>query len=118
MSLKRKMTEVAVDAFTEYVQEKVEWLRQFDLDEDGQKDIDQILEILQRISITLKDALTSTDIAKIASGIEQIVSGATLIGKSVDRNDLRAVGRELSEGLAKISHLSRLGLEQLRDEST
>jgi len=112
------MTEVAVDAFTEYVQEKIEWLRQFDLDEDGEKDIDQVLEILKRIGFTLKDALSSTDIAKIALGLEQIISGATLIGKSVNKEDLRAVGLELSEGLTKIGHLGQLGLEHVKEDST
>ena len=45
---RKKLTEVAVESVTEYLEEKLEYLKTLDLDKDGQKDVDQITEIVKR----------------------------------------------------------------------
>lgn len=112
--LKRKLTEVAVDSFTEYLEERLERLKQLDLDKDGQKDVDQIVEILNRCGLALKDMLNTTDFSRMASGLEQIISGTELIGKSFDPEKVTVMGRELKDGVQKIGELAQLGITEMK----
>lgn len=111
---KRKLTEVAVDSFTEYLEEKLEHLKQLDLDKDGEKDVDQIVAILNKCGLALKDMLNTTDFPKMATGLEQIITGTELIGKSFDPEKVTAMGRELKNGVTKIGELAQLGITEMK----
>lgn len=114
MSLRSHLTNVAVDSVMDYLREKLEKLKQLDLDEDGQKDVDQISELLVRVGTKVKDSIESTDFPKLASGLEQIMSGATLIGASVDREKLGNACTELGAGMKQLGHLLQLGVHQMK----
>lgn len=114
MSLKKHLTNVAVDSVMDYLKEKLEKLKQLDLDQDGQKDVDQISELLMRVGTKVKDSLESTDFPKLATGLEQIMSGASLIGSSVDREKLGDACTELGTGMKKLGHLMQLGVKEMK----
>jgi len=114
MSLKRKLTDVAVDSFIDYLKEKIEKLKQLDLDKDGQKDVDQIAGLLTSLSATVKDTVESTDFPKLATGLEQIMSGVNLIGSSIDRQKLAKTCTELGTGMKQIGHLLELGVHEMK----
>lgn len=114
MLFKRKLTEVAVDSFTDYLKEKFELLKQVDLDQDGQKDVDQIVEIVNRAGLALKDALDSTDFSKMATGLEQITGGVALIKSSFDAVKVQAVAHEIKVGTAKLVELGNLGIGEMK----
>jgi len=114
MQIKRKLTEVAVDSVTEYLQEKFHALRQFDLDQDGQKDVDQIVEILGRCGARAKETLAATDATAIAAGLEQIIAGVTLIQKSFDQKKVGDLLKELSTASAKITELTQLSIAYVK----
>lgn len=114
--IQRKLTEVAVDVFTDYLKEKIEKIKQLDLDHNGVKDVDQLSEIVARLALRLKDALSNTNFAQIAAGIEQIGSGAELIRSSIDKEKLAILTSELTSGLAKVGELSRLSIQYVKDQ--
>src|SRR5262249_48834012 len=109
MTIKRKLTEVAVDSFTDYLKEKFEKLKTLDLDKDGQRDVDQIVQILTRCGRLTKEALEATDLPAVAGGLEQIVSGTSAIGKAVNAEKLKAAGIELAQAFKKLATLAHLG---------
>lgn len=115
MSLKRKLTNVAVDSARDYLKEKLEKVKQLDLDEDGKKDVDQISEVLMRVASKVKDSMESTDFPKLASGMEQIMSGVSLIGASVDREKLADACTELGVGMKQLGHLLQLGVQEMKE---
>lgn len=115
MSIKRKLTEVAVDSFTEYLEERLAKLKELDLDQDGQKDVDQIITILKKCAVSVKGVLDTTDLTKMAAGMDQMIAGANMIGTSFDREKLKTVGGDLREGLTTLSHLAQLGLVELKE---
>lgn len=112
---RRKLTEVAVDSFTDYLKERFEALKQLDLDKDGQKDVDQIIAIVNRAGLALKDSLDSTDFTQMATGLEQIVNGAQLIKNSFDAVKVQAVAKELKEGCTKLAELGQLGITEMKE---
>jgi hypothetical protein len=114
--LKRKLTEVAVDAFTEYLNEKLNTLKQLDLDKDGRKDVDQLAEIVGRCGLITKDVLSTTDFSKIGSGLEQIINGTTMIRNALNKEQLSILTRELSEGAAKIGELAKLSIDYAKEQ--
>jgi len=114
--LKRKLTEVAVDSVTEYLQEKFDHLKQFDLDKDGQKDVDQIIAILGRCGAKAKETLASTNAPNIAAGLEQIASGVTLIRTSFDQAKVSEFLKELSTAYSKISELTHLSIAYVKEQ--
>ena len=118
MGIKRKLTEVAVDSVTEYLQEWFHNLKQFDLDRDGQKDVDQIIQILGRCGIKAKETLSSTDATNIATGLEQIINGVTLVRKSFDQEKVTALLKELSNASAKITELAQLTIEHAKQHKS
>lgn len=118
MGFKRKLTEVAVDSVTEYLQEWFQNLKQFDLDRDGQKDVDQIVQILGRCGTKAKETLSSTDAANIAAGLEQIINGTTLIRQSFDHDKVTAFLKELSQASAKITELAQLSIEHAKERKS
>lgn len=113
--IKQKLTEVAVDAITDHLKEKLEWLKQFDLDQDGRKDVDQIVEIVVRCGQLMKESIDNTNFAQIAAGLDQIMSGASLIRKSLDQEKLTAMSKEVSEGWQKLGHLGQLSIQYAKD---
>ena len=115
MQIKRKLTEVAVDSFTDYLKEKLEDLKKLDLDKDGQKDVDQVVEILKRCGRLSKDALAATDLPAVAGGLEQIITGATAIGKAVNTEKLGAAAKELGQAFKKLANLAHLGIVELKE---
>lgn len=115
MSLKKKLTTVAVDSATDYVKERLEKLKQFDLDGDGQSDVEQIKGLLAECAERAKEALEATDFSKLASGAEQILNGVSLFGSAVDRAKLSAAIRALIPALKKTGHLLELGTRELAD---
>jgi len=54
---KRKVTSIAVDSARDYLRDRLNELKQLDLDKDGQKDIDQMAALLSGISEKVKDCL-------------------------------------------------------------
>lgn len=113
--LKQKLTEVAVDAVTDYVKEKIQWLKQFDLDQDGRKDVDQIVEIVMRCGQLMKESIDHTNFAQIAAGLDQIMTGASLIKQSVDQEKLSAMSKELGAAWRTLGHLSQLTIQYVKD---
>jgi hypothetical protein len=111
---RRKLTEVAVDSFTDYLKERFEMLKQLDLDKDGHKDVDQIVAIVNRGGLALKDALDSTDFTKMATGLEQIVAGVNQIKSSFDAVKVQAVAKEFKEGATKLVELGHLGISEMK----
>lgn len=114
--LKRKLTEVAVDAFTEYLNEKLSVLKELDLDQDGRKDVDQLAEIVARCGLITKDVLSSTDFSQIGAGLEQIISGTTMIRNALNKEQLTVLTKELSEGATKIGELARLSITYVKEQ--
>ncbi|MBY0548989.1 MAG: hypothetical protein K2W95_17080 [Candidatus Obscuribacterales bacterium] len=115
MMIKQKLTEVAVDAITDYVKEKIEWLKKFDLDQDGRKDVDQIIEIVVRCGQLTKESIDHTNFAQIAAGLDQIMTGASLIKSSVDQEKLAAMSKELGAAWHKLGHLAQLSIQYAKD---
>jgi len=112
---RRKLTEVAVDSFTDYLKERFELLKQLDLDKDGEKDVDQIVAIVNRAGVALKDALDSTDFTQMATGLEQVVGGVNMVKTSFDAVKVQAVAKELKEGGKKLCELAQLGITEMKD---
>jgi Ca2+-binding EF-hand superfamily protein len=115
MQIKQKLTEVVLDNVTEYLQETFNKLRQFDLDADGHKDIDQVIEILARCGARAKETLSSTDASGIAAGLQQIVAGVTLIQKSFDQETVTALLNELTTASTKITELAQLSITYVKE---
>ncbi len=113
--IKRALTEVAVDAFTDYLKEKLEKVKQLDLDQDGTKDVDQLAEIVARLGLHFKDALTTTNFSQIATGLDQIIAGVELVRNSLDKEKLGALTKEVSLGLTKIGELTRLSIQYVKE---
>ncbi len=116
MFMKRKLTEVAVDGVTEYLQEKLARLREFDLDQDGQRDVDQVIEILGRCGEKAKTALSSTDFPKVAAGVEQIFDGLAMIRQSCNQEKLGDFFNEVSAASVKLNHLGQLSIRYIKDQ--
>ncbi len=116
MSIKRKVTSIAVDSARDYLRERLNELKQLDLDKDGQKDVDQMAALLTGLSEKVKDCLDSTDFKKLASGLEQIVSGVGLVGASIDPQKLGAASGELTAGLSQLGKLLQLGIQEVKSE--
>jgi hypothetical protein len=114
MSLKSKLTSVAVDSARDYLQERLNRLKELDLDDDGQKDVEQIKEVLSRLSVKVKDAVEATDFQKLATGLDQIVAGTGMIGDSIDRTKLRETGSELLIGVKQLGKLLQLGIAEVK----
>lgn len=112
---KRKLTEVAVDSFTEYLQERFEKLKQLDIDQDGRKDVDQIVEIIGRCAIKAKATFDATNFAGIASGLEQVMQGATLIGKSIDQEKLKELGVEIADASRQLTVLGEMTIQYVKE---
>ena len=114
MFMKKTLTTVAVDSIKDYLKEKLERLKELDLDKNGQKDVDQIGELLLHLSDKVKAAIESTDFPKLASGLDQIVAGAGLVGSSFDREKLSDACTELGTGLKQLGHLLQLGIRDMQ----
>jgi hypothetical protein len=112
---KQKLTEVAVDAIADYLKEKLEWLKKFDLDQDGRKDVDQVMEIVGRCAELTKEAIDHTNFAQIAAGLDQIMKGAELIRNSVDQDKLAAMSREVGVGWTTLGNLAQLSIQYVKD---
>jgi hypothetical protein len=114
--IKKTITAVAVDSARDYLKERLAELKQLDLDKDGQKDVDQVMEVLNHLGEKVKDSIDSTDFPKLASGLEQIFNGIGLVGDSVDRQKLAATCDELAKGIGQIGHLLRLGIAEVKNQ--
>lgn len=113
---KKKLTQVAVDSFTEYLQGRFEKLKELDLDEDGIKDVDQIVAIVGRCAIKVKDTLESTNFPHIASGLEQVLSGAAMIRNAVDEQKLAELSAELMDATKQITILGQLTIKHVKEQ--
>lgn len=113
--IKQKLTAVAVDAVTDYLREKLEALKKLDLDHDGHKDVDQVMEIVGRIGLLSKEAIDHTNFAQIASGLDQIMKGAELIRNSVDKDKIGAMTKEIGFAWTTLGHLAQLSIQYAKD---
>lgn len=116
MLLKKTLTTVAVDSARDYLQEKLEKLKELDLDHDGQKDVEQISELLMHVSEKVKESIESTDFPKLATGLEQLMEGVRLIGSSVDRKKLADACTDLGTGMQQLGRLLQLGVREMKQE--
>jgi hypothetical protein len=114
MSIKRTLTNVAVDSARDYLIERVEKLKELDLDKDGVRDVDQIAALVNKLAVKVEAALDSTDFQQLATGLEQVITGAGLIGESIDRQKLAEAGQEMSSGLRQLGKLLKLGIEEVK----
>lgn len=112
--IKKRLTEVAVDSFTDYLKEKFEKVKQLDLDHDGRKDLDQMIELLDSCAQQSKVVLDSMDFQKLASGLDQIIVGCNTMALAVDSKALQSAGQELSKALKKLGQLAQLGIEEAK----
>jgi hypothetical protein len=116
---KQTITTMAVNSARDYLQERLKELKKLDLDKDGQSDVDQITELLMSLGESVKQSIEATDFQKLATGLEQLMSGVGLIGESVDRQKLAAACEEMGTGLRLLGKLLRLGVQELkRDEKS
>lgn len=113
--IQRKLTEVAIDAFTDYLKDKLEVIKQLDLDKDGTKDVDQLAEILARVGLQLKETLTATNFSQIAAGLEQIMAGTAMIRASIDKDKIALLSKEFTTGMIKIGELSKLSIQYVKE---
>ena len=67
-----------------------------------------------QVASKVKDSLESTEFPKLAEGIEQIISGASLIGSSVDRKKLDDACSEFGIGMKQSGHLLQLGVKEVK----
>ncbi len=116
--IKKRLTDVAVDSFTDYLKEKFEEIKQLDLDHDGKKDVDQMKEIVESCAQHAKAAVESTDFQKLAAGLDQILSGFNTASTSIDRTALRAAGAELGRGLSKLGQLAQLAIHEAKENDS
>lgn len=116
MFIKKTLTAVAVDSARDYLKERLEELKQLDLDKDGQKDVDQVMEVLAHLGEKVKESIDSTDFPKLAGGLEQIFSGIGMVGDSVDRQKLADTCDELAKGIGQIGKLLRLGIAEVKNQ--
>ena len=115
--IKERLTEVAVDSFTDYLKEKIEKIKQLDLDHDGQKDVDQLKEIVANCGLRVKNALESTDFPKLAEGLDNVMKGANMIATAFDGKLLAEAGQELSKGMEKVGQLAQLAIEEAKEKN-
>lgn len=113
---RKKLTEVAVDSFTDYLQERFEKLKQYDLDKNGERDVDQVIEILGRCARKVKDTVNATDFPAIATGIECVLTGATQIRNSIDREKVGELGIELAAATKKLAEIGQLTLSHVKEQ--
>ena len=116
MLIKRTVTNLAVDSAKSYLHERLNELKKLDLDKDGQSDVDQCAELVVKIADKVKDALESTDFQKLGSGMEQVVSGVSQIGASVNQEKLGLACEELAAGLKALGKLLRLGIVEMKEQ--
>lgn len=116
--IKKRLTEVAVDSFTDYLKEKIEQIKQLDLDHDGRKDLDQLKEIVGNCGLHVKNALESTDFQKLAAGLDNIMKGANMVATAFDGKLLAQAGEELSKGAQKIGQLAQLAIEEAKEKTS
>lgn len=116
MSIKRTITAVAVDSARDYLQDKIKELKKLDLDKDGQKDVEQIEGLLSQLGERVKESIESTDFQKLAAGVEQLMSGASLIGESVDRKKLGAALEKTGVVLKQLGALMKLGVSEIKSQ--
>ena len=114
--IKKRLTEVAVDSFTDYLKERLEQVKQLDLDQDGRKDLDQLKEIVVNCGVHLKNALESTDFQKLAAGLDNIMKGANMVATAFDGKLLAEAGQELSKGVQKIGQLAQLAIDETKQK--
>ncbi len=115
---RKRLTEVAVDSFSDYLKEKVAQIKTLDLDKDGVKDVDQMLAILENCTNLTKQAVATMNFQQIAAGAEQIMDGLHQVSSAVDREALKAVSIELGKGLHKLGDLAQLGIHEVRTKGT
>lgn len=115
MLIKKKLTEVAVDSFTEYLQQKFARLKELDLDRDGHKDVDQIIEIVGRCATKAKETIDATDFAGVASGVEHILRGASMIRAALDEQKLGELSKEVAEASRQLTHLGQLTIAYVKE---
>ena len=118
MSIKRTLTAVAVDSARDYLKERLAEVKKLDLDGDGQKDVDQIAALLTQLAEKVKDSIEATDFQKLASGVEQIVIGAELVGDSIDRQKLGAALEQVGIGIKQLGALLKLGVAEMKDSGS
>ena len=114
MTLKRTLTHYAMDSVRDYFQEYLEQIKQLDLDHDGRKDVDQMAELLARVTEKLKTAIEATDFQKLGTGLEQVISGASTIGSSVDTDKMNAACSEMVVGIRQVGKLLQLGIAEIK----
>lgn len=116
--IKKRLTEVAVDSFADYLKEKLEKIKQLDLDHDGRKDVDQLKEIVGNCGVHMKNVLDSTDFQKLAEGLDNIMKGANMVATAFDGKLLAEAGKELSKGAEKIGQLAQLAIEDAKEKKS
>ncbi len=116
MNIRKTVTAMAVDSAKDYLHERLEQLKELDLDKDGKKDVDQVAELVTRAGERVKIAIESTDFQKFATGVEQLFSGAEVIGSSFDREKVGHACAELSACLAQVGKLLQLGIAEVKSQ--
>lgn len=116
MSIKRSLTAMAVDSARDYLQEKLDEVKQLDLDQDGRKDVDQVTELLAQLAERVKDSIESTDFPKLASGFEQVMTGFGLISESIDRQKVGAALEDMGTCLRQLGVLVKLGVAEIKNQ--
>lgn len=119
MSLIRKhLTGVAVDTVTDFLKEKFEQVKQLDLDQDGRKDVDQMLEILESCGRLTKTAIDSTDFQKLATGLDQIILGFKAVTAALDAESLSLTTQAYGKALKKMAQLGQLGIQEIKERGS
>jgi hypothetical protein len=114
MTLRRTITHFAFDSVHNYCQERLEQLKQLDLDHDGRKDVDQMAEMLTRVFDKLKVAIEATDFHALGTGLEQVIAGAGAVGTSIDMDKMGAACSEMVIGLKQAGKLLQLGIAEIK----
>lgn len=113
--IRRRLTEVVFDSMTDYLKERLDRLKELDLDHDGQKDMDEMKELVEACGMHLKKAVESTDFQKLATGLDQIISGTNMLATAVDGKLLKAAGAELNTAMKKLGKLAQLSIKEMKE---
>lgn len=114
MSLDKRITSAVtntmINHFRQSAREKLQELRMnLDLDQDGRSDIDQAVELVERLAEGLKKLAQAIDFEKVGSGLDKLVAGLSETGAAINVPDARGsltVCKDSSTELLKLVGLA------------
>lgn len=94
--------------FAKFIEKKAkeivsEFLDNADLDKNGIKDKEQVLQLIDRVSKVLQAVVKTVDLPKVLAAVEQISQAVSVLAGAVDKvallqhaAELQAIGKEVA----------------------